>query len=247
MDEDGRARTIRFTLRDGGSEGEKKGGNKAGGKGKGGGGRSLRGSTSFMSRFEGGWRVAPLSQSALDAALRVSLLLFFAFVSLENRRERDREKREEEKARKEEEGKNSPPSLFDFPEQRRQQVKKNPFEAAATSLRDAAEASPLLRALQRRRGAGGAGGKEANEAASSSSATSSLVSLDHALAPSFAPPPPFDRVLFAAIAGKQVRVLIEDLRKEAERRRTGGGTEKVSGNGKEAPKNGWPPFPPLLW
>ena len=204
VEEDGRARTVRFTLRDD-DEGRHKGETKKNKANKG----SL-GGTSFMSRFEGGWRVAPLSQSALDAALR---------------------------------------------------VKKNPFEAAATSLRDAAEASPLLRAL---RGGGGTGGSSSAAASSSSSSStssstsSSLISLDQALAPSFAPPPPFDRMLFAAIAGKQVRVLIEDLRKEAERRKKLGGGGGGGGGGgavstssstpsSPPPKKRVPSFPPLLW
>lgn len=90
VEEDGRARTVRFTLRDGKSEkegGGKEEGSKAGGKGS----SSLRGGTSFMSRFEGGWRVAPLSQSALDAALRVSLG-FFSFLSFAERAQK-RERR----------------------------------------------------------------------------------------------------------------------------------------------------------
>ena len=260
VDEDGRSRTVRFTLRDGdgdgsngdrrgGSEGAKGGSSKAGGKG---GGGSLRGGTSFMSRFEGGWRVAPLSQSALDAALRVRCC-FVSVLPILAERGSGREGKARKKEKKEKKltapHPLSIPLLF-FSEQR--QVKKNPFEAAATSLRDAAEASPLLRALRRGGGGGGGGAGGGKEAEAGSSTTSSLVSLDHALAPSFAPPPPFDRVLFAAIAGKQVRVLIEDLRKEAERRKSG--TETTDGKGASSPslrpsspKSRRPPFPPLLW
>ena len=77
VDEDARARTVRFALRD---EAEKKKEEKGKAKGSKG---SLSGGTSFMSKFEGGWRVAPLSQSALDAALKVRhsfVLAFFKFV-----------------------------------------------------------------------------------------------------------------------------------------------------------------------
>lgn len=66
-------------------------------------------------------------------------------------------------------------------------------------------------------------------------AQTSLVQLEHSILPSFVPPPPTDRLL-KRIAGKQLIVIMNDLRKEADRLNQGklaGRLEEVDGGSEE--------------
>lgn len=80
-----------------------------------------------------------------------------------------------------------------------------------------------------------------------SPSTSSLVTLMQRIQPAASPPPPVDG-LVRAIAARQVKTLLTDLRAEAGRRAAGKGSaldEDEGEKGGEAPRR--PPRPPLLW